>query len=138
VAVLARGDHPVLFLMAVCAGQKIVFGRIGAEELFRHLMARAAVFRGSIGSKRDVPRGVGPMAVFAVGLNIPQVRLVAQGALRDLAVDVMAESAVKNAVFALAVRELLDLQPVAVETGLAVIQCYFQRGVGIRVAIEAA
>ena len=63
---------------------------------------------------------------------------MAHGALRDLAVDVMARDTVKGCVLALIGGELFLLPGMAVQTRILVLERYPQRRMGIRVAVEAA
>ena len=72
-----------------------------------------------IGGIGHLLRHVRLVAFFAVGDNhFSRVRLVTLRALRDLAVDVMTDGAVKGGMLALIVPELSDLLRVTGEAGI--------------------
>jgi hypothetical protein len=79
------------------------------------------------------------VASFAVAGNFTGVRqAVALGALRDLAVDVVTGGTVKGGMFAFVIPELLNLQPVAVKTGVFAGKGDIQRRVGVLMTVDAA
>ena len=123
-AVLAFGHHLVLFLMAECACEVLVLGLAGAQKVKSLAVACAAVFRRGVRSIGHNRRHMRLVAFFAVnGSHFSRVRFVALGALRDLAVDVMALGAVKGGMLALEFPELLNLLRMAGETGVRNVRC---------------
>ena len=129
----------VFSLVTFCACQQLVLCDIGAQEICGFFVALGAARQRKTGRERHKPGCMRLVALFAVSRSqLRPVRLVALRALRDLTVDLMTDCAVERAVFALAFHQLINLEPVAVETVGFVPERYIQRRVGLRVTVEAA
>lgn len=78
-------------LVAVNAGQRLVLGLAGAQQFHGLLVAGAAILVGNVLAVGYVLRLVRLVAFFAVILRLfGEVRFVALGASRNLAVNVVA------------------------------------------------
>lgn len=78
------------------------------------------------------------MTLLAAAGDFPRVRGVALGALRNLAVNIVAGGAIEGAMLALVFPELGKLRSVAVETGVFALKRYLQGRMRVSVTVEAA
>jgi len=92
VAILALRNHLVLLLVTGYAEQRFVLGLAGNEHVECLGVAGSALLGRCVGSVHDIPRLVSLVALLAVAWAlIGRVSLVALCALRNLAVDIVAE-----------------------------------------------
>ena len=141
VAALALRDHLVFCLVTGGTGQFRVLELAGAQQGVSCFVAAGAVLGWCLVTVGDVLRHVGLVTLLAVGGGLlGKVRLVALGAVRDLAVDIVAGAAVQRSVLALVVAQLDDLAGVAGYAGVGdvIAELDVQRCMRIRVTTQAA
>jgi len=117
VAILANRYRLVLFLVAECARKVLMLDLAGIEHGQDTTVTGAAVFRRRGVSIGDDFRHMRLVTLFAVSNDhFSRMRFVALGALRDLAVNVMAVRTILCGMFALELLELFVLFCVAGKT----------------------
>jgi len=134
VTALALGHHLVFSLMTGHATQVLVFEGAGRKLLVGFPVAAGAVLGRCFVSIDDIFWHVCLVTLFAVGIGLFRgVRLVTLGAVRDLAVGIVARAAKERRMFAFVVAQLDDLLGMAGDAGVGNVfpEFYIEWRVGI-------
>ena len=140
VTALALGHHLVFCLMTGYATQVLVFEGAGRKQIVSFPVTAGAVLGRCFVIVDDVFRHVCLVTLFAVGIGLFRgVRFVTLGAVRDLAVGIVARAAEERRMFAFIFAQLDDLTGMAGNAGVGnvIAEFYIERCVGIRVAAVA-
>lgn len=141
VAILALGYHLVFLLVAGYAEERFVLGFAGDKQAERFGVTSAALFRRGVSCICHVFRLMRFVALLAVSSGLfGRVRLMALGALGNLAMNVVAEGAGEFAVLARICFQLGNLRCVAGEARVGDIAAKDDlfRLMRVSVALEAA
>ena len=119
VAALALWYHFVLRLMASYAGEFAMFELAGRKQVKCLFVAGCTIFRWGFVAISYVLRHMSLMTFFAVGnCLVGSMCLMALRAIRDFAVPVVAEAAVKCGMFTLIVTKFDNLAGMAGQAGI--------------------